>query len=114
MPLGHQDAGTSIKVLCPFFDWFICSDDIKPRAACKFWRLMPCLWDFFSLYFISIAMQKFLKFIRYHVFIFVLVSIIWGDESKVIHKNKLKMNLKSKCEISHYKTPRGKCRQNTL
>ena len=31
-----------------------------------------------------------------------------------IHKNKLKMNQRPKCETKHYKTPRGKHRQNTL
>ena len=29
-------------------------------------------------------------------------------------KNKLKMDLKCKCKTRYYKTPRGKCKQNSL
>ena len=31
-----------------------------------------------------------------------------------IHKNKLKMDKRSKCKTRNYKTPRGEHRQNTL
>ena len=31
-----------------------------------------------------------------------------------IYKNQLKMDLRPKCEIAYYKTPRGKHRQSTL
>ena len=31
-----------------------------------------------------------------------------------IHKNKLKMDQRPKCKTGHYKTPKGKHRQNTL
>ena len=34
--------------------------------------------------------------------------------SNIIHKNKLKMDERSKCTTRNYKTPRGKHRQNTL
>ena len=33
---------------------------------------------------------------------------------KSIYKNQLKMDLRPKCEIAYYKTPRGKHRQSTL
>ena len=34
--------------------------------------------------------------------------------SDTIHKNRLKMDYKSKCKTRNYKTPRGEHRQNTL
>ena len=34
--------------------------------------------------------------------------------SNTIHKNKLKMDYRSKCKTRNYKTPRGEHRQNTL
>ena len=34
--------------------------------------------------------------------------------SNTIHKNKLKMDYRSKCKTRRYKTPTGKHRQNTL
>ena len=34
--------------------------------------------------------------------------------SNTIHKNKLKMDYRSKCKTRNYKTPREKHRQNTL
>ena len=34
--------------------------------------------------------------------------------SNTIHKNKLKMDYRSKCKTRNYKTPRGEYRQNTL
>ena len=34
--------------------------------------------------------------------------------SNTIHKNKLKMDLRSKRKTSNYKTPRGEHKQNTL
>ena len=34
--------------------------------------------------------------------------------SNTIHKNKLKMDQRSKCKTRNYKTPRGEHRQNTL
>ena len=34
--------------------------------------------------------------------------------SNTAHKNKLKMDKRSKCKIRNYKTPRGEHRQNTL
>ena len=34
--------------------------------------------------------------------------------SNIIHKNKLKMDSRSKCKTRNYKTPRGEHRQNTL
>ena len=34
--------------------------------------------------------------------------------SNTIHKNKLKMDWRSKCKTRNYKTPRGEHRQNTL
>ena len=37
-----------------------------------------------------------------------------GTLSNIIHKNKLKMDWRSKCKTRNYKTPRGKHRQYTL
>ena len=34
--------------------------------------------------------------------------------SNTIHKNKLKIDYRSKCKTGNYKTPRGEYRQNTL
>ena len=41
-------------------------------------------------------------------------NTIYISKLKTIHINPLKTDYRPKCEISYYKTPRGKHRQNTL
>ena len=44
-------------------------------------------------------------------------STTWNETrtvSNTTHKNKLKMDYRSKCKTRNYKTPRGEHRQNTL
>ena len=47
-----------------------------------------------------------------------LVHHLLKNETRILsnttHKNKLKMDYRSKCNTRNYETPRGKHRQNTL
>ena len=85
----------SIQVLCPFFNWVVwvflilrCMSclyilEIKPLSVASFANIFSqsvgCL---FILFMVSFAMQNLLSFIRSHLFIFVFVSLVWGDWSK--------------------------------
>ena len=52
------------------------------------------------------------------VFIFLAYFTLYNGlqfhPSNTIHKNKLKMDKRSKCKTRNYKTPRGEHRENTL
>ena len=64
--------------------------------SCVFWKLIPCWLHcfanifshsagcFFILFMVSFVIQKRLSLIRYHLFIFVFISITLGDGSKKI------------------------------
>ena len=44
----------------------------------------------------------------------IYLPLQFSGLSNTIHKNKLKMDSRSKCKTRNYKTPRGKYKQNTL
>ena len=89
-----SSGGMCILVFCPFFEWVVCSDAIKhhklfvnfgdPSLTGQiiykiFSQSVGCL---FALFIVSFAVQKLLSLSRYHLFIFVFISIILGDELK--------------------------------
>ena len=83
-------------VFCPFFDWVVRFDDIKPHEVFVNLETNPLLVTSFAnifsqsvgclfiLFMVSFAVQKLLSLIRSHLFIFVFISIIMGDRSKRI------------------------------
>ena len=50
-------------------------------SASIFSHSVGCL---FILLMVSFAVQKLLSLIKFHLFIFVLISITWGDRSEMI------------------------------
>ena len=86
----------SIYVFRPFLDWDVCFLilscmcclhilEINPLSVASFANIFShsegCL---FVLFMVSFAVQKLVRFIRSHLFIFVFISITLGGGSKRI------------------------------
>ena len=84
----------SISVFHPLFDWVVCFLiwscmsclsilEINPLSVDPFENIFShsegCL---FILFMVSFAVQKFLSFIRFHLFMFYFISITLGGGSK--------------------------------
>ena len=82
--------------LHPFFDWVVCFLLLNCMSCLYIWKLSPC-WShhlqilspilrvvFSPCLWVSFAVQKFLSFIRSHLFIFVFIFTILGGGSKKI------------------------------
>ena len=80
--------------LCPFFNWVVFSFDIELYELFIYFGYQPFISHIISKYFLPFsrlsfhlvtvffAMQKLLRLIRSHLFIFVFVSFALGDSSK--------------------------------
>lgn len=84
-------------------------------SYCRFWKLIPCqiIYKYFLplcglsllLFMVPFAVQKLLRLIRSHLFIFIFISIILGDNLKkdtTANYNKEYSFSKSFCSVRSY------------